>query len=78
MNVIELRKELIDRITASTDFDLLNSIRTILDFKNKEPFLYLTSEEEEELLNASVEAKDGGIVYQSDMDKKVDEWLKEN
>jgi hypothetical protein len=77
INTIELQKELIERITATNDVELLNSIKMILDFKKKEPYIYLTAEEEEELLIASKEAKEGHFVDQMVMDKKVEEWLKE-
>jgi hypothetical protein len=76
MNTLELQKELIERITVTNDVELLNSIKMILDFKKKEPYIYLTAEEEEELLMASKEAKDGHFVDQIVMDNKVEEWLK--
>jgi hypothetical protein len=77
MDTIELQKALIERITATNDIDILNSIKTILDFKKRELFLYLTSEEEEELEKAANEVKEGQYVNQSVMDQKVKGWLKE-
>jgi len=76
MNAIELQKELIERIAVTNDIELLNSIKTVLDFKKKEPYIYLSSEEEEELLMASKEANEGHFIDQMVMDKKVEEWLK--
>lgn len=77
MNTIELKKELINRITRIEDVDFLNAIKTILDYKEKEPFIELTAEQEKELLSASEEGKKGNFVSQSEMDEKVKEWLKE-
>lgn len=77
MNTIELKNELISRISAIDDDDFLNAIKTILDYRKKEPFIYLTKEEEEELMMASDEGKNGQFTLQSAMDKKVKEWLKE-
>ena len=75
MNTLELQKEIIARIATVTDNELLDSIKTLLEFRTKEPFLNLTSEEEEELLFASNQAKEGQFIYQNEMDKKVQEWL---
>ena len=77
MNTIELRRELITRISGIEDLDFLNAIKTILDYRNKEPFIDLTKEEEEELRKASSEGKNGHSILQSEMDKKVAQWLKE-
>ncbi|MBN1927666.1 MAG: hypothetical protein JW798_17670 [Prolixibacteraceae bacterium] len=78
MNAIDLQKELISRITKITDFEVLNSIRILLYFKNREAFLDISPEEEAELLQASKEAREGHFIYQSEMDKKVQEWLNEH
>ncbi len=77
MNTIELKKELINRISRIEDVDFLNAIKTILDYKKREPFIELTSDQENELLLASEEGKEGDFVSQSEMDKKVNEWLRE-
>jgi hypothetical protein len=77
MNTIELKQELITKISGIEDMDFLNAIKTILDYRNKESFIDLTKEEEEELLRASNEGKNGQFILQSEMDKKVVEWLKE-
>jgi hypothetical protein len=78
MNILELQKDIIARIATITDVELLDSIKTLLDFRRKEPFLNLTPEEEAELLNASNEAHEGYFIYQSEMDKKVQDWLNGN
>lgn len=77
MNTFELQQELIKRISAINDIDFLNALKTILDRKSSEPYIKLTEEFESELLSASEEAKEGYSTSQSDMDKKVDKWLKE-
>lgn len=77
MNTIKLKKELIDRISGIDDAEFLNAIKTILDYKKKESFIELTAEQEKELLIASDEGKKGNFVSQSEMDKKVQEWLKQ-
>jgi len=77
MNTIQLRQELIHRISRIEDLDFLNAIKTILDYNKKESFIELTADQEKELLVASKEAKKGNVISQSEMDRKVEEWLSE-
>ena len=77
MNTIQLKQELIHRISKIEDVDFLNAIKTILDYKKKEPFIELTADQEKELLFARNEGKKGNIISQSEMDQKVEEWLSE-
>jgi hypothetical protein len=75
MNAIQLKQELIHRISIIEDVDFLNAIKTILDYKKKETFIELTTDQEKELLFASKEGKKGNVISQSEMDQKVEEWL---
>ena len=77
MNTIQLKQELIYRISRIEDIDFLNAIKTILDYKKKENFIELTADQEKELLFASKEGKKGKVKSQSKMDQKVEEWLSE-
>lgn len=77
MSIIELKQELINKISSIEDATFLNSIKSILDRKSKEPYIELTNELEQELLIASEEGKDGKYISQLEMDQKVEEWLKE-
>ncbi len=77
MNTIELKRELIDRISGIDDAEFLNAIKTILDYKKNESFIELTAEQEKELLIARDEGKKGNFVSHTEMDKKVQEWLKQ-
>jgi bacterioferritin (cytochrome b1) len=77
MNTIELKKELIERISMIEDVPFLNAIKTILDYKKKENFIELTLEQEKEILLASEEGKKGINISKSQMDQMVEEWLKE-
>jgi len=75
MNTIQLKQELIHRISGIEDIDFLNAIKTILDYKKKESFIELTSDQVKELLFASKEGKIGNVISQAEMDHKVEEWL---
>jgi hypothetical protein len=77
MSYIELKKQLIDRISEIDDVDFLNAIKTILDYPKREKYIYLSEENEAELLKASEAGKSGQYISQSEMDQKVEEWLKE-
>lgn len=77
MNTLDLKQELINRISRIEDVDFLNAIKTILDYKKKEPFIELSTNQEEELLKASADGKKGGFISQSEMDKEVEVWLTE-
>jgi len=77
MNAIQLKQELINRISRIEDIDFLYAIKTILDNKKKELFIELTADQKKELLIASKEGKKGNVISQSEMDQKVEEWLNE-
>lgn len=77
MNTLDLKQELIDRISRIDDVDFLNAIKTILDGKKKEPFIKLTNVQEKELLKSSEEGRKGDFISQTKMDKKVKVWLTE-
>lgn len=77
MNAIQLKQELIHRISRIEDIDFLKAIKTILDYKKNESFIELSDDQEKELLFASEEGKKGKVLSQSEMDQKVEEWLRE-
>ncbi|HEY3370826.1 MAG TPA: hypothetical protein VGK10_08265 [Prolixibacteraceae bacterium] len=77
MNTIQLKQELIQKISRIEDTDFLNAIKTILDYKTKDAFNELTADQEKELLFASKEAKKDNVISQSEMDQKVEQWLSE-
>jgi hypothetical protein len=77
MNTIQLKQELILRISRIEDIDFLKAIKTILDNKKEESFIELTADQVNELLSASNEAKNGKVISQSEMDQRVEEWLSE-
>ncbi len=52
-------------------------LKPFLDHKRKESLIELTDEQEKELLSASEEGIKGKLISQTEMDRKVEEWLKE-
>lgn len=75
MNTFQLKQELIHKISSIEDIEFLNAIKTILDYKTKDSFIELTADLEEELLHASKEGLQGNVISQSELDKKVEQWL---
>ncbi len=73
MKTIELKKELIERISKIDDVAFLNAIKTILDYKKQENFIELTLEQEKEILLASEEGEKGLFSSESQMDEMVEE-----
>ncbi|MCK9452174.1 MAG: hypothetical protein M0Q90_10825 [Bacteroidales bacterium] len=77
MNTIQLKQELIQRISRIEDVEFLNAIKTILDYNKRDAFIELTANQEKELIFASKEGKKGNVIPESEMDQKVEEWLGE-
>ena len=74
MKALQLKQELIQKISIIEDIEFLNAIKTILDYKKKDPVIELTSDQEKELLLASKEGKKN-VISESEMDYKVAKWL---
>ena len=77
MTTIQLKQELIHRISRIEDIDFLNAIKIILDYKKKKVLIELATDQEKELLLASKEGKKGNVISQSEMNQEVEEWLRE-
>lgn len=76
MKTIDLKKELLDRITEIEDPEILMALKTVLDYNRNEVFINLTEEQEEELQKASEDVKKGNFLTQEEMENKVESWLK--
>lgn len=77
MNTLQLKQELIHRISSIEDFEFLNAIKIILDHDKKHSLIELSDDQVNELLTASVNGKNGKVVSQLEMDRKVEKWLSE-
>lgn len=77
MTAIELKKQLINRITAIDDISFLKAIKTILDTKSASQVLMLTDEQRNEILESKKQIEQVFFIDQSEMDKKFDKWLNE-
>ena len=77
MTTIQLKKQLIDKISAIDDVSFLKAIKTILDTKTNSQTLKLTFEQKSEIIESQKQIAEGLVVEQSEIDKKVNEWLSE-
>mgnify|MGYP007011820362 CR=1 FL=1 len=77
METAALKSELISLIADIEDKSLLQAVKTILDYRKKEKFIDLTAKQEQHLLKSSEQGKNGKYIDQSELDKKVEEWLEE-
>jgi hypothetical protein len=75
METAALKSELMALIADIEDKNLLQAVKTILDYRKKEKFIDLTSKQEQDLLKASEQGKNGLYIDQSELDAKLEEWL---
>jgi len=75
METAALKSELMALIADIEDKNLLQAVKTILDYRKKGKFIDLTSKQEQDLLKASEQGKNGLYIDQSELDAKLEEWL---
>jgi len=74
MTTIELKKQLIHRISEIDDESFLQAIKTILDSKTQSQVLKLTEEQRNEISESRMQIEQGQFIEQADLDKKFTEW----
>ncbi len=74
MTAIELKKQLIERISEINDEGFLLAIKTILDSRTNAPILKLTKEQKAEILASQKQVQEGLFTDQADLDKAVERW----
>ena len=75
MTAIELKKQLIHRITEINDESFLNAIKTILDSKSQSQILMLTKDQRIEITESKKQIEQGLFIEQDEMDKQFNKWL---
>ncbi len=77
MNTIQLKFNLIDKLIALSDADLLHEIDKLLSkikTKNSEKFI-LTSKQKEMLKSSEADIKHGRIISDEKINQEEEEWL---
>ena len=75
MTSIELKKQLIHRISEIEDANFLKALKTILDSKLNEGILNLTAEQRDEITASREDVKKGLVIDNAMLDKEIKAWL---
>jgi len=74
MTTIELKRQLIHRITEIDDESFLQAIKTILDSKTQSHVLTLTEAQRQEIKESQMQIEQGQFIEQADLDQKFNQW----
>ena len=75
MTTIELKKDLIDKISAINDVSFLKAIQTILEKQSHTLILNLSEEVKQEIVASQKEVSNGKFIENTELDKEVAVWL---
>jgi predicted transcriptional regulator len=74
MTTIELKKQLIERISEIDDESFLQAIKTILDSKTQSQVITLTKAQRQEIDESKKQVEAGEFIGQDELDQKFDQW----
>lgn len=74
MTTIELKKQLIDRISKIDDESFLRAIKTILDSKTESQVITLTKAQRQEINESKKQVEVGEFIGQEELDQKFNQW----
>ena len=74
MTTIELKKQLINRISEIDDESFLQAIKTILDLKTQSQVITLTKAQRQEIDKSKKQAEAGEFIEQDELDQKFNQW----
>ena len=74
MTTIELKKQLIDRISKIDDVSFLRAIKTILDSKTESQVITLTKAQRQEIEESKKQVEVGEFIGQEELDQKFNQW----
>ena len=74
MTTIELKKQLINRISEIDDESFLQAIKTILDSKTQSQVITLTKAQRQEIDESKKQVEAGEFIEQDELDQKFNQW----
>jgi len=74
MTTIELKKQLINRISEIDDESFLQAIKTILDSKTQSQVITLTKAQRQEIDESKKQIEEGEFIEQDELDQKFNQW----
>jgi hypothetical protein len=74
----QLKAHIISKVSEIEEEDFLNALKTILDarMENSSPYI-LSKEQKSHVEKGLQQVNEGRVVYNKDLEKEEDEWLKE-
>ena len=78
MTVVQLRAHIAHRLATISDFDFLEEISKVLDFKESEAVFRCTAEQYEAIARAQHSIAQGNYVSESEMNQVVQLWANAN
>ncbi len=77
MSTLELKKNLIEKISKIENEDLLNEVNRLIDLETSDDAVYiLNSQEEQAISEAEIQIKKGKVLTNEEAKKDIDEWLR--
>jgi 5,10-methylene-tetrahydrofolate dehydrogenase/methenyl tetrahydrofolate cyclohydrolase len=77
MTTVEIKKKLIKRINDSENELLLEEIFRLMEGDDPDGIMYLSDDQKATVREGQEDYRLGRIISQEDLDREVDEWLKE-
>ena len=78
MSTLELQTQLISKIQATTDDDILEGVLSLLEFETEQDDVYILSEAQKlAIAKAKKQIENGEFYTDEEADKLTEEWLKE-
>ncbi|NHB69901.1 hypothetical protein [Perlabentimonas gracilis] len=77
MTTVEIKKKLIKRINDSENELLLEEIFRLMEGDDPDGIMYLSDDQKASVREGQEDYRQGRVISQEDLDREVDEWLKE-
>lgn len=77
MTTVEIKKKLIKRINDSENELLLEEIYRLMEGDDTDEIMYLSDAQKASVREGQEDYRQGRVVSQEDLDREIDEWLKE-
>ncbi|RRQ46128.1 hypothetical protein [Chryseobacterium sp. SC28] len=74
---LELKLEVINKITELKEIRVIREIKKLLDFELDENAFVLSKQQENRIADARREYENGEISSDDEVNKEIDQWLKE-
>ncbi len=77
MTTVKIKKKIIKRINDSENELLLEEIYRLMEGDDTDEIMYLSDAQKASVREGQEDYRQGRVVSQEDLDREIDEWLKE-